>query len=59
MSITADPLFIAAEVAWRQQNLTAGLPTVARARHRHTIRWALATPRLHHRHAARHTARHA
>jgi len=54
MSITADPLFVAAEVAWRQQSLTAGLPTTRRARHRHTLRQALATAHLPHRHTARH-----
>ena len=54
MSITADPLFIAAEVAWRRESLTAGLPSTRRGRHRHTIRLALSAPRLHHRHTARH-----
>jgi hypothetical protein len=54
MSITADPLFVAAEVAWRRQSLTAGLPTTRRARHRHPLRRALAVPHLNHRHTARH-----
>jgi hypothetical protein len=58
MSITADPLFVAAEVAWRRESLSAGLPTARRGgqRHtlRHTLRGALTAPRLHHRHAARH-----
>ena len=54
MSITADPLFVAAEVAWRQQSLSAGLPTARRGRRRHALRTALTAPRLHHRHTARH-----
>ncbi|WP_270889397.1 hypothetical protein [Pedococcus sp. 5OH_020] len=33
MSITADPLFIAAEVQWRRDNLSRGLDTVVAARH--------------------------
>ena len=42
MSITADPLFVAAEVAWRTENLSSGLATATPARHHgHAIRTAL------------------
>ena len=55
MSITSDPLFVAAEVAYRRETLTAGLPGTRRgARHGHGIRLSLPRPRLHHRHTARH-----
>jgi hypothetical protein len=54
MSITADPLFVAAEVAWRRQSLTAGLPTAGRERRHHARRPLLSAPRLPHRHTARH-----
>jgi hypothetical protein len=53
MSITADPLFVAAEVAWRRESLTAGLPRTDRRRDRHTRRATSAAVRLSHRHAAR------
>lgn len=53
MSITADPLFVAAEVAWRRESLSAGLPTARRERHHHSVRRTLSLPRLHHRHATR------
>ena len=42
MSINADPLFVAAEVAWRTENLSHGLATAGPARHHgHAIRTAL------------------
>lgn len=54
MSITADPLFVAAEVDYRRESLAAGLPRIERAG-RHRARW-LRLPerasRLHHRHGA-------
>ena len=58
MSITADPLFVTAEVAYRRESLAAGLPTVGRTRRHHGIIEDVLqrTPRLHHRHSA---ARHA
>lgn len=62
MSITADPLFVAAEVQWRTENLSAGLAHAAPARHHgHAIRTALQRVRHSHRHgqpaAGRHAAR--
>jgi hypothetical protein len=53
MSITSDPLFISAEVAYRRETLTAGLPTVARTRRHHGLVETVLrrAPRLHHRHA--------
>jgi hypothetical protein len=62
MSITADPLFVAAEVQWRTENLSAGLAHAAPARHHgHAIRTALQRVRHSHRHgpaaAGRPTAR--
>lgn len=58
MSITADPLFVAAEVAYRRESLVAGLPAAGRTRRHHRlVAGALAhRPRLHHRHGV---ARHA
>jgi hypothetical protein len=61
MSITADPLFVAAEVSYRREILTAGLPAARRsrpARRHHGAALALFSrvPRLHHRHAAGRTA---
>ncbi len=58
MSITADPLSVAAEVAYRRETLSVGLPTVGRARRHHgfVARVLQHSPRLHHRHG---TARHA
>ncbi|MEO5983012.1 MAG: hypothetical protein ABIQ13_11915 [Pedococcus sp.] len=58
MSITSDPLSVAAEVAYRRETLAVGLPTVGRARSPHgfaanVLRHA---PRLHDRLS---TARHA
>lgn len=42
MSITADPLFVAAEVQWRTENLSRGLATPGPARHHgHAVRAAL------------------
>ena len=50
MSITADPLFIAAEIEWRYGPVDTGhWPTVP-SRHGHGIRESLSN-RLHHRHA--------
>ena len=56
MSITADPLFVAAEVQWRTENLSAGLAHAAPGRHHgQAIRTAL--QRLRHPHGhSRHTA---
>ena len=62
MSISADPLFVTAEVAYRRESLAAGLPTVGRARRHHRLVELVLThtPSLHHRHggtnhgAARH-----
>ena len=58
MSITADPLFVTAEVGYRREALAAGLPTVRRARRHHGAALALLSraPRLHHRHGAARTA---
>ena len=58
MSITADPLFVAAESAYRREALTAGLPRVGRSRRHHGIVESLRkhAPRRHHRHGV---ARHA
>ena len=57
MSITADPLFVAAEVQWRTENLSAGLAHAAPRRHHgHAIRTALQRVRHPHRHG-RHAAR--
>ncbi len=56
MSITADPLFVAAEVAWRTENLSAGLAHATPARHHaQALRTALQRVRHPHRHG-RHTA---
>lgn len=58
MSISADPLFVAAEVQWRTENLSAGLAHASSGRHHgHVIRAALQRVRHPHRHA-RHTAGH-
>jgi hypothetical protein len=52
MSINADPLFIAAEVAWRTENLSHGLATATPARHHgRAIRTALGRVVHPHRHA--------
>jgi hypothetical protein len=61
MSITADPLFISAEVGYRRESLSAGLPSARRsrpARRHHGGALALFSraPRLHHRHVAGRTA---
>jgi hypothetical protein len=58
MSITADPQFVAAEVAYRRQRLTAGLPTARAARRHHGALLSLLdrAPRLHHRHGVARTA---
>jgi hypothetical protein len=51
MSIVADPLFVAAEVQWRTENLSAGLASAGPARHHgHAIRTALGRIRHPHRH---------
>ena len=57
MSINADPLFVAAEVEWRTQNLSSGLATAVPARHHGlAIRAALGRVIHPHRHG-RGTAR--
>ena len=55
MSITGDPLFVAAELQYRRESFSAGLPSVARAPRHHPrlARLAAARPHWHHRHAAR------
>ena len=51
MSINSDPLFIAAEVAWRTENLSHGLATAVPARHHgHALRTALGRVIHPHRH---------
>ena len=56
MSITADPLFVAAEVQWRTENLSSGLAHATPARHHgQAIRAALQRVRHPHQHG-RHTA---
>ena len=51
MSINADPLFVAAEVAWRTERLSTGLATAVPARHHgHAIRTALGRVVHSHRH---------
>ena len=60
MSITADPLFVAAEVQWRTENLSSGLAHATPARHHgHAIRTALQRVRHPHRQGRHTTARHA
>jgi hypothetical protein len=60
MSITADPLFVAAEVQWRTERLSTGLAGAGPARHHGSvIRAALQRVRHPHgpgRHAAGHRA---
>ncbi|MGO4341657.1 hypothetical protein [Phycicoccus sp. Soil748] len=58
MSITADPLFVTAEVDYRRERLASGLPTARRARRHHGAALALLSraPRLHHRHGVARTA---
>jgi hypothetical protein len=56
MSITADPLFVAAEVQWRTESLSSGLAHAMPARHHgHAIRTAIQRMRHPHGHG-RHTA---
>ena len=50
MSITADPLFIAAEMAWRYGTADTGHWPPVPSRQGHGVRQSL-TQRLHHRHA--------
>jgi len=51
MSINADPLFVAAEVQWRTENLSSGLAHATPARHHgRAIRSALQLVRHPHRH---------
>jgi hypothetical protein len=51
MSINADPLFVAAEVAWRNEKLSSGLGGAVPARHHgHAIRTALGRVVHSHRH---------
>jgi hypothetical protein len=53
MSITADPLFVAAEVDYRRQSLAAGLPHAERSgRHHAWVVRLVDRSRRHHRHAA-------
>jgi len=59
MSISADPIFVQAEVAYRREALAAaGGPTVVRPPRHHPsrLRLALRGARAHHRHG-RHTPR--
>lgn len=59
MSISSDPLFIQAEVAYRREAFAAGLPTVGRSSGHHAsrVRRALTAPRrFTHRHG-HHTPR--
>jgi hypothetical protein len=58
MSITADPLFVAAEVQWRTENLSSGLATAGPARHHgHALRTAIGRIRHPHRHGRHGVAR--
>ena len=60
MSINADPLFVAAEVQWRTENLSAGLAHAASARrHGHVIRTAMQRMRHPHRHGRTTVGQHA
>jgi hypothetical protein len=58
MSITADPYFVTAEVDYRRERLTAGLPAARRGRRHHGAVLSLLdrAPRLHHRHGIARTA---
>ena len=57
MSITADPLFVAAEVQWRTENLSAGLAHASSGRH-HGSAIRAAIQRVRHPHGpGRHAAR--
>ena len=52
MSISADPMFVAAEVQWRRESLAAGFPRSHPAHHRGAaVRSALAAVAHSHRHA--------
>jgi hypothetical protein len=56
MSISADPIFVQAEVAYRRESLAAaGLPSVGRSSRHHAsrVRHALRGLRPHHRHGRR------
>jgi hypothetical protein len=56
MSITADPLFIAAEVQWRTEKLSGGLATARPARHHaHLLRAVMG--RMRHANHGRQQAR--
>jgi hypothetical protein len=49
MSISADPIFVAAESAWRRESLAAGFPTgTERQHHGASVRAAIAA--VAHRH---------
>jgi hypothetical protein len=55
MSLTADPMFVAAESAWRRDRLSAGFPGGTRGPRHHgagvrAALSALAHPRRHGRH---------
>ncbi len=59
MSITSDPLFVQAEVAYRRESLAAGLPRVGTSPRHHAsrVRRVLTAPsRFSHRHG-RHAPR--
>lgn len=58
MSVTADPLFVAAEIAYRRETFAAGLPRTDRSGRRHArwLRLSALGPRLHHRHSSPRTA---
>ena len=52
MSLTADPMFVAAEVQWRRQRLSLGFPAAKPAPRHHGagVRAALAAVAHPHRH---------
>jgi hypothetical protein len=53
MSITADPLFVAAEVQWRTEKLSRLAGTAPTRHHGHAVRTALGRVRHPHRHGRR------
>jgi hypothetical protein len=56
MSLTADPLFVAAEVQWRRDRLSVGFPSQRSPRHHGvSVRAALAAVAHPHRHKRPHT----
>jgi hypothetical protein len=56
MSLTADPMFVAAEVQWRRDRLSVGFPSAARSPRHHGagVRAALAAVTHPHRHGRTH-----